>query len=86
MASLAEISVAGGTQTGAHGTGLAYGNLATQIRSMKLVVANGSVIEYGRNDVEMKALALGLGAFGVITQLELDIVPTYNTSVHIFLK
>ena len=34
-------SIAGATSTGTHGTGIAFGNLATQIAALKFVTADG---------------------------------------------
>ena len=84
MAALTEISVGGATQTGAHGSGLTLANLATHIRSMQLVLGNGTIAEFGPDAEELKALSVGLGAFGVITQLELNLVPAYNVTVYGF--
>ena len=86
LAALAEISVTGAIQTGSHGSGLTTGNLATQLRSLQIVLANGSIAEFGPNDAELKAIAVGLGAFGVITQVELKLDPAYKTSLSIFQK
>ncbi|KAI1706716.1 FAD binding domain-containing protein [Ditylenchus destructor] len=85
QASLAEISVAGASQTGAHGSGLAHQCLATHIRSLQIVLPNGTLATYGPNDSEIKALALGVGAFGVITQVELNVEPTFNITDYVFL-
>ena len=38
-------SISGATQTGTHGTGLRFGNLSTQIIGMRLVTADGSVLD-----------------------------------------
>lgn len=84
MAALSEISVGGAMQTGTHGSGLTLPCLATQIRSMQLVLANGTIAEIGPDDEALKALSVGLGAFGVITQLELNLVPAYNVTVYGF--
>ena len=86
MAALAEITVGGATQTGTHGSGLSNGNLATQVRSLQMVMANGSIASFGPNDQELKAVAIGLGVFGVLTQIELNLEHTFNTSTHVFLK
>jgi xylitol oxidase len=86
LASLAEISVGGATATGVHGSGNGLGCLATQIRSMELILADGSVQYVFHNDPRLKALAVGLGAFGVVTAVELGIEPTYNVTNHVFLK
>ncbi|KAI1709859.1 d-arabinono-1,4-lactone oxidase domain-containing protein [Ditylenchus destructor] len=86
LASLAEISVAGAAQTGAHGSGVTLGNLATHIRSLKIVLANGTLATYGPNNPELKAIALGLGLFGVIVQVELNIQPTFKLKTHVFMN
>lgn len=51
-----------------------------------MVLANGSVAVFSQNDVELKAVAVGLGAFGVLTQVELCVEPTFNITTHVFLK
>ena len=38
-------TVAGAISTGTHGTGLAYGGLATQVTGLELVLADGSVVQ-----------------------------------------
>lgn len=86
MASLAEISVGRALQTGTHGSGLTLGNFATEVRSLQIVLANGSIVEYGPNDEVLKGINLGLGAFGVITQVELKLEPTFDTTVSVYLK
>ncbi|KAI1700754.1 FAD binding domain-containing protein [Ditylenchus destructor] len=86
LASLAEISVGGAAQTGVHGSGASHGCLATQIRSLEIVLANGTVADYGPNDPELKAIAVGLGAFGVITQVELEVEKTFNLTNYVFVK
>lgn len=77
MGSLPHISVAGGTATGTHGSGDGNGILATAICAVELVTADGSIVVVDRNDPDLAALAVGLGAFGVIARLTLDIEPTY---------
>ena len=60
--------------------------MATQVRSLQMVLANGKVVEFGPDDEELKGAALGLGALGVITQLELNLVPAYNVTTYVYLK
>lgn len=76
----------GALQTGTHGSGLTLGNFATEVRSLQIVLANGSIVEYGPNDEVLKGISLGLGAFGVITQVELKLEPTFDTTVSVYLK
>ncbi|KAI1698938.1 FAD binding domain-containing protein [Ditylenchus destructor] len=86
QASLSEISVGGASQTGAHGSGLGNKCLASQIRSLQIVLANGTLATIGPNDPQLKAIAVGLGAFGVITQVELVVEPTYNLTNYVFVN
>ena len=51
-----------------------------------MVLANGKVVEFGPDDEELKGAALGLGALGVITQIELNLVPAYNVTTYVYLK
>ena len=84
-ADVGEITVGGAIQTGSHGSGVNLGSVSTQVRSLQLVLANGSVVEVGPNDQEaLKAMSCGLGAFGVITQVELSLVPRYNVITYTY--
>ncbi|KAL3118911.1 hypothetical protein niasHT_004842 [Heterodera trifolii] len=86
LAGIAEITVAGATQTCAHGGGLSNTNLATQVRSMRIVLANGTEASFGPESAELRAVACGLGAFGVITEVELNLVPTFDTISYNFVS
>ncbi|KAL3105331.1 hypothetical protein niasHT_026064 [Heterodera trifolii] len=86
LAAIAEITVAGATQTCAHGSGLPNSNLATQVRSMRIVLANGTEASFGPESAELRAVACGLGAFGVITEVELNLVPTFDTISYNFVS
>jgi alditol oxidase len=69
--------VAGATATGTHGSGDRNGILSTAVSAVELVKTDGTLVTVDRSTPELKALAVGLGAFGVITRLVLDIQPTY---------
>lgn len=75
--SLPHISVAGATATGTHGSGDRHGILSTAVSRVELVRPDGSMVTVDRSHPDLKALAVGLGAFGVITRLTLDMEPTY---------
>jgi xylitol oxidase len=75
--SLPHISVAGATATGTHGSGDRNGILSTAVAAVDMVKADGSLVTVDRSNPELKALAVGLGAFGVITRLVLEVQPTY---------
>lgn len=75
--SLPHISVAGATATGTHGSGDGNGILSTAISAVEFVAADGSLVTVDRASEHLSALAVGLGAFGVITRLFFDIQPSY---------
>lgn len=72
-------SIAGATSTGTHGTGLAFGGLATTITGAVLVTGDGSVLRVNeRENAELlPAVRLGLGALGILVELEIQCVPAY---------
>ncbi|MFJ4703126.1 FAD-binding protein [Streptomyces sp. NPDC088768] len=86
MASLPHISVAGSVATGTHGSGDAVGSLATQVRALELLTADGNVRVLSREaDGERFAGAVvALGALGVVTALTLDVVPAFLVRQDVF--
>ena len=79
LASLPHISVAGSVATGTHGSGVGNGSLATAVTALELVTADGSVVKLSRsaNPEHFHAAVVGLGAFGVVTKITLEVEPTY---------
>jgi FAD/FMN-containing dehydrogenase len=71
-------AIAGVTATGTHGTGRDLKNFSAAVTAIRLVDANGDVLEAGEGDRLWQAARLHLGAFGVITQLELALLPRYR--------
>jgi len=77
LGSLPHISIGGATATGTHGSGDRNGSLATAIRALEYVGAHGDVARVERGDADFPALAVGLGAFGIVTRVTLAIEPSY---------
>ena len=73
-------SIAGATSTGTHGTGLGFGNLATQIGALKFVTADGrEVVASPDENPELFAGGrIALGSLGVLTEVSLRLVPAYR--------
>jgi len=73
-------SIAGATSTGTHGTGAAFGNLATQIVGFKMLQANGDEITASvmENPQLFDGGRIGLGSLGVLTEISLRLVPSYR--------
>ncbi|MER7558814.1 D-arabinono-1,4-lactone oxidase [Nocardioides sp. NPDC126508] len=71
-------SVAGAVSTATHGTGRLLGNLATQVASVDLVLADGSIRKVTEDDPEtLRAARVSLGALGVATSYQLRVVPAF---------
>ncbi len=68
-------SIAGALGTGTHGTGARFGGLATLIRGLQIVLADGTVADCSEteNPELYQAARIGLGAFGIITKLDLAV-------------
>ena len=73
-------SIAGAISTGTHGTGPAFGSLATQITGLRLVLASGDVIDCSPTaEPELFSSAcVSLGALGVLSQVTLRAVPAFR--------
>ncbi|MBA2809902.1 FAD-binding protein [Streptomyces sp. KM273126] len=84
MASLPHISVAGSVATGTHGSGNANGPLASAVREVELVTADGEVVVIGRGDARFGGAVTSLGALGVVTALTLDLEPAFEVSQHVY--
>ena len=86
LASLPHISVAGACSTATHGSGEKNGNLATAVSGLELVIASGEVVNLTRerDGGTFRAAVVGLGALGVITNVTLDIQPTYLMRQYVY--
>jgi alditol oxidase len=84
LGSLPHISVGGATATGTHGSGNANGVLTSAVRGIRYVGADAQVHEVRRGDADFDALAVGVGAFGVVVSLTLDVQPTYRARQDVY--
>ncbi|MFW0791439.1 D-arabinono-1,4-lactone oxidase [Gordonia sp. CPCC 205333] len=71
-------TLAGATSTGTHGTGVGFGGISTQIVAATLVDGTGTVRRIEESDRDLKAVALGLGALGIVTEVTLQCVPAFT--------
>jgi FAD-linked oxidoreductase len=80
MGDIDQQSISGATQTATHGTGLRYGNLSSQVVGMRLVTADGSVLDLSaeREPDVFKAAQVGLGALGLVSTVTLQCVPAFR--------
>lgn len=72
-------TVAGAISTGTHGTGRTFGGLATQVRGLQLVTAEGKLIDCSPDDNAdiFAAARISLGALGIITAVTLQCEPAF---------
>lgn len=86
LASLPHISVAGAMATATHGSGVTNGNLATSVKAIEMVNAEGDILNFSREkDGDMfNGLVVNLGALGIVTKVTLDTVPTFEVRQDIF--
>ncbi|WP_205699311.1 D-arabinono-1,4-lactone oxidase [Conexibacter sp. SYSU D00693] len=74
-------AIAGALATSTHGTGGAKPSLPQQVEAVELVTADGSVVRAARDDADdglFRAACVAVGALGVVTAVELRVVPAFT--------
>ena len=72
-------TISGAISTGTHGTGLAFGGLATQVVGLTLVSGTGELVRIDEEQSSelLPAARVGLGALGIIVEVTLQCVPGF---------
>ncbi|MGX1701858.1 D-arabinono-1,4-lactone oxidase [Microbacterium sp. NPDC055357] len=72
-------SLAGAISTGTHGTGARFGGIATQVTGVTLVRSDGErmTVDENENADLLPAVALGLGALGILVEITIQCVPAF---------
>jgi alditol oxidase len=89
LPSLPHVSIAGAIATSTHGTGMSKGHeacLSSFVRSITFITADGSSVKYDRklNPEKFKQSVVNLGCLGVVSEIELDVIPTFNVDQYVF--
>ena len=84
MGSLPHISIAGAIATGTHGSGNGNGVLSTAVSALDIVTADGELRTVRRGEPGFDGLVVGLGAFGVVVRITLDIQPSFQVRQDVF--
>lgn len=73
-------SFAGAAATATHGTGQSLGCLASEITAVRLMLANGNIVEGTLEDNPdlVKAAQVSLGALGVMLEATVRVCPAFN--------
>jgi xylitol oxidase len=77
LGSLPHISIGGATATGTHGSGSRNKILSAAIAGLDYVAADGELRHVSRADPDFDGMPVGLGAFGIVVRVTLDIEPSY---------
>ena len=72
------ISIGGATATGTHGSGSRNQVLSAAVAGLEYVAADGELRHADRSTPGFDGMAVGLGAFGIVVRVTLDIEPTYQ--------
>jgi FAD-linked oxidoreductase len=75
-------TIAGAISTGTHGTGLRFGGISTQVVGVTLVTGDGELVRVDEENEPdlLPAVALGLGALGILVDVTLQCVPAFVLS------
>lgn len=87
LASLPHISVAGTIATATHGSGLDNGNLSTGVAAIEFINASGEIVNLSRDrDPGFFGAVVALGGLGPVTQVTLDLLPTFEVAQVVYLN
>lgn len=80
LASLPHITIAGAIATATHGSGVKNGNLATAVRGLEIVTADGAVHRITRetHPEVYNGAVVGLGSLGIVTRVTLAVQPRFE--------
>jgi len=84
MGSLPHISVGGAIATGTHGSGNQNGVLSTAVSGLEYVDAQGALVRVRRGDPDFDGLVVGLGAYGIVVRVTLDVQPAYRVRQDVY--
>ena len=73
-------SIAGAIATATHGSSLKHGILSENVRSLQIVLSNGHAVRCSnsQNQDLFRAALISLGALGIITEVEFQMIDNYN--------
>ncbi|MDP9791624.1 xylitol oxidase [Catenuloplanes nepalensis] len=84
MASLPHISVAGAVATGTHGSGVTSPGLGAAVTGLRLVTADGELLDLRRDDPRLAGAVVNLGALGIVVDVTLRIRPTFEIAQSVY--
>ena len=81
-------AVAGAVATGTHGTGPTLGNFSSVVKTARLVLVDGSVVDVSADHEPdlFEVARLSLGALGVMSEVTLRVAEAYRLDEHLWLE
>lgn len=72
-------SLAGYTQTNTHGTGLATAAMSSFITALRLIIANGTIVDVRpeTHPILFASARMGIGVLGIVSEITLQTVPLF---------
>lgn len=79
-------SLAGATATGTHGTGIAFGNVSTEVVAFTIVTAAGEILNCSKEENTDLFFAgrVSLGVLGIITKITFNVAEAYKLEYRSF--
>ncbi len=72
-------ALGGAIATATHGTGETLGNLSTHVHGLRLVSADGSLLEIDGSDPDrLRGARVSLGLLGIVSSVRLRVLPAYR--------
>ncbi|WP_285036605.1 FAD-binding protein [Plantibacter sp. ME-Dv--P-095] len=84
MGSLPHISIGGAIATGTHGSGNDNGILSSAVSGLEYVDATGDLVHVRRGDPGFDGLVIGLGAYGIVVRVTVDVQPAYRVRQDVY--
>lgn len=78
LGAITKQTIAGVISTGTHGGSIHHGSVADAVEGVRLVTADGNVLELARGDECFNGVVVGMGLCGVVSQVTLRCVPAFG--------
>lgn len=71
-------TIAGALSTATHGSGLGFGSFSSALTRAELVTASGELVVIEEGDPRLGAVQTSIGCLGVLTNVEMQLMPAYQ--------
>ena len=78
MGTIAEQTVSGAISTGTHGGSLEHKCLSGYVRALRLIRADGSILQLDSSQDVFNAVAISMGLLGIISTVTFECVPAFS--------